>query len=436
MSKIKTFGLVALLYLVSLSGSVVLGQTYEDALRPFWTIKGFGAALLSVDQNAMIGRDLATISANPANLGLIRSPRAYLSMQYAMLNLESRLQSNSNFNTLTENYLRYNGFAFIYPADTYQGNLVFALSYEPAAQYAQVYEDKGLVTTGNQSVFINQRLNESGSMNVLKFASAVEFRENLFLGFALNFFNGTRRYDYIGIDTDTTDIYTYQRFWRQETIRPEYRGTNLDFGLAYQSDVFKFGLRLSTPLKLNVKEASSITNRELMDNGLDSTLATYYNLEYKTRYPLEVGTQLAFTLANITLSFDVSIHNWSEIEFSSDLVDENDQPIDNRINNNLSWKLRPTTDFGVGLTIPLLKNLSTQLGYRIIPRPYYELADDEKYISWMGIGLESQLEENLILGLSYLMGTGARTIYNSYFDLNSRQQFKEHQFTLSTAVLF
>ncbi len=424
--------------------SLLPAQTFEDALRPFWTIRGFGASSFAVTNGSTFSRDVSSLSLNPANLATLQRPAAYMAFQYGLFDQEGQLVPNARTSEKSENYFRHNGFGFAYPVEVYQGSFVLGFAFAPSAQYNNVVRSEGLADFESSQYYLKSAIDEIGTLNSFKLSSAVEFRENLFLGLSVNFHRGDRRYTYEGIDSDTTDAFTYSRFIRTEVIKPEYRGANIDFGLSYHTSYLAFGLRLSTPLKLSVDEVNQIREHQTYEGADPSSAEDLISYEYSVRYPMEFATNAALTLHDITLAFDFTFHNWGGLKFDSNIEEtifnEDDNSIkkttiDNRINTDIKLNLHRTTDIGVGLTLPLYKNITAKLGYRLIPRPYDNLPKNEQYNQLMGLGVEAKLQDMIILGLNYQLATGSRKIRDSYFSTTTSQKFREQQFTISTSIL-
>ncbi len=58
--------------------SVANAQSFEDALRPFWYFRSFGASSFALtNNNTATSKDISSISTNPANLGIIQRPSAF-----------------------------------------------------------------------------------------------------------------------------------------------------------------------------------------------------------------------------------------------------------------------------------------------------------------------------------------------------------------------
>ncbi len=405
-----------------------------EALRPFRSASGFGAAAFSLQHNSLIAGDISSTQSNPAFLVNTTRPKASLSANYLNHIYQSALidRGTEKSSESTTFYTDYFGFA--YPVSVYQGTLVLAISYEPSAYYSSSLHSNGTVTFSEGDVAEDMDIQESGSMNTLRLAGAVEFLPNLNLGLSLNFFNGNRSYESIKSETDINNIYSYSQFQYLEAIKPEYHGANLDMGMTYQSEYFKFGIRLSSPLKMHIYERSEFSEDYSYDNSTVWDTTEYYNIEYTSRYPWEVAPSFAIKIGALTLGADLIVHNWQDIKVDQLSNDE-------EINRDLYWNLRPTTDVGVSLAIPLGKTISTRFAYRRVPSPYAEFMREKDEIHHLfGAGVETILMKSLILGCSYQRVIGSQVVSHPYFSTPETTVYSSHSFTndrlsISLAIL-
>ena len=405
----------------------------SEALRPFWDLNGFNSAIFSLNNNTLLSTDISSSQTNPAFLSNIRSPKACLSVRYLNNDQKSILGTNypevqSNSSILHADY-----FGFAYPVPVYQGSLVFALSYTPSAYYNSALKSKGDFTiTDLGEVYEEISIKESGSLNTLRLAGAVEFLPNFNLGAALNFHGGNRHYQSVKtenedrLDTATEDFPNIQYF---ESIKPEYSGINLDLGFSFQSANLKFGCRLSTPLKLTIHELSEFRHIYNYDDGSGSDTTEYYDFEYNSRYPLEIAPSFGVKLGNFTLGLDFIIHNWRNIKVG--LLNDASE-----VNRDLNWNLRRTTDIGLSVAVPLAKTISTRFAYRLIPSPYDDIQNtDEEYHHLLGGSIETIIKNSLIVGCSYQRSFGNQTIPHAYFGTYSTQSYTNDLLSLSLAIV-
>lgn len=405
-----------------------------EALRPFWVINGFGSANFSLQHNALITGDISSTQSNPAFLINTRRPKASLSANHLKHVYQSTLMDRGSDKKAESASFHTDYFGFAYPVNVYQGTLVLAVSYEPSAYYNSALKSSGTVTFTAGDVEEEMDIKESGTMNTLRFAGAVEFMPNLNVGLSLNFFNGNRSYESVKSETDLNNLYTYSQFYYLEAIKPEYNGFNLDLGMTYQSENFKFGLRLSSPLKMHIYERSEFTKDYYYDNSTVWDTTEYYDIEYSSRYPWEIAPNFAVKIGSITLGADLIVRNWQDIEVDQLTNDE-------EINRDLYWNLRRTTDIGISLAIPLGRTISTRLAYRRVPSPYAEFMNDAEEINHLlGAGFETILLKSLILGCSYQRVVGNRVVSHPYFStaettVYSSQSFTNDRLSISLAIL-
>jgi hypothetical protein len=405
----------------------------SEAVRPFWDLNGFNSAIFSLNNNALLSTDISSSQSNPAFLSNIHSPKACLSVRYLNTAQKSILGTNNPELQSNASILHSDYFGFAYPLPVYQGSLVFALSYTPSAYYNSALKSKGDFTITNLGdVYEEISIKESGSLNTLRLAGAVEFIPNFNLGASLNFHGGNRHYQSVEtenedlLDTDTED---YPNIQYLESIKPEYSGFNMDLGFSFQSTNLKFGCRLSTPLKLTIHEISEFRYIYSYDDGTSSDTTETYDFEYNSRYPLEIAPSFGVKLGNFTLGLDFIIHNWRNIKVG--LLEDASE-----VNRDLNWNLRRTTDIGLSLAVPLAKTISTRFAYRLIPSPYDEIQNtDEEYNHLLGGSVETIIKNSLIIGCSYQRIFGNQTIPHTYFGTYSTQAYTNDLLSLSLAIV-
>ncbi|MDD5765894.1 MAG: hypothetical protein PHW79_06585 [Candidatus Marinimicrobia bacterium] len=414
----------------------------SEALRPFWSVYGFGASAFTLLNNSQLATDISSTQYNPAFLTNIKRPKASITGKRISVKQLSTLADVGKEYSASSNefYIDYIGFA--YPVPVFQGSFVMSASYTPAAYYYSSATSKGVTGTtfeeedddGNKTAHVvdtdlEYDVRESGSIDVVRIAGAVEFLKNFNMGMSVNFYNGERQYLSSETCTDIYDTLGVSSIIYTENIKPSYSGVNADFGLCYQSENYKLGLRISTPLNMAIHEVSQISQGYIYDDTeLDSVWM--YNFKYKSRYPLEIGSNFAVKIAKVTLGMDFVFHNWQKIEV--DLLEDK-----TAINRDLYWNLRNTTDISASIAIPFGNSFSTRFAYRLVQSPYAELEDsDEEYYHVIGANVETILNKSLIIGCSYQRGFGNLSNYYPYFETTTKQKYTEDRLALSLAVLF
>jgi len=436
----KIFPILTILLLLTLTSSQA--QQFDqvmssEALRPFWSVYGFGASSFTLLNNSQLAADISSTQSNPAFLTNIKRPKASISgLNISVKNMSTLEDVGKEYSASSDVFgISYIGFA--YPVPVYQGSFVLAATYSPATYFYSSVYSKGYTGATyydeNDDAHVldtdlEYDIRESGTINVFRLAGATEFMKNFNVGMSLNLYSGERSYQSSETDSDTDDNMVFNSLVYTEDIKPSYSGFNVDFGLCYQSDKYKAGLRISTPLNLSVHEVSEVAADYHYDD-VDTIYVDSYDFEYKSRYPLEIAPNFAIKIANISLGMDLIFHNWQKIEV--DLLEEKSD-----VNRDLYWNLKNTTDIGASLAIPFGKSISTRLAYRLVESPYADVADDEAYYQVIGAGIETILNKSIIVGCSYQRGFGNLSNFYPYFETTTYQKYTEDRLALSVAVLF
>ena len=427
------------------------GQTYDDAIRPFWNPQPAGSYASSLANNLTITfPGQAFFSPNPANLALTRQPALAFSLQYDHFNQNATFESRDESSNLSNRVFRFDGLAFVVPIKVYRGSWALGLSYSPTNRYHDVMASKGLLATSdNFTVFLDQRYREEGILNTFRLGTAVEFQPNLFVGLGCSFHRGYRDYNYTGTDTDLNDKYQYSRYTYQESFKPTYTGWNGDLGLIYRSRFFMFGWYLATPTYLHVTDTRSSTTEEIEDDQSVNNTAENSILEYKLRSPLGTSVAAAFLYKGYMLTCELTVRDWETLHFSSDLYLDTTftTRLDPLINRQIRNNLRTTFDVGLAFSWPLSARLQGQLGSRLVARPFVDLPEGEAYLQQLSCGIEGWLDKQIKLQLSYQLQLGQRVVYNGLFTTPdaanpgserssySRQKSQLHRLTLTLSMV-
>ena len=418
----------------------LIAQTYTDAYKPFWYLKGAGSRNTAVAYNSTAyAKGISGLISNPALIGNIKNFQGGISIFSDKINQEARLGHSSNsFNNESARISGLDNIGIIYPVPVYRGNFALGISYTNRAIYNNVSESSGWEYESDQEYryYLSESIVEEGQLNSLNIASSIEFEKNLFLGLGLHIYNGYRNFQYNGTDKDREDLYYYDDFSLEKDIETDYKGWNFSFGTLYQSDNFKWGIKVATPLQLSAKENSVIDTTMSWDDGyqFDSTL-TFKGLEYKTMFPLDISTGVSLNINNIIVTMDLSLSNWNDINFNSNLEDAGGVSADKRIEDNLSKYLTRTTNYGFGLIIPFSDFGNINCGYRLINKPIDDLKDKYKSLNLFAAGFDYQVSQTFMFSLAYQFAYG-HDQGSHYFYTDKEENYKNHRFTISTGILF
>ena len=200
-----------------------------------------------------------------------------------------------------------------------------------------------------------------------------------------------------------------------------------------------FGVNFSTPFTLKTDEKSEILEKNVTDENIEITTKNTYNILYNIKSPAVFSSGITMNFGKLELSLDMKMQNWHNMEFESDLSDIDDDgnktSTDIRINQNIRKYLKTTTDYGIGISIPINNEILLNTGYRVISRPFYDLADDEQQVHLAGIGFQIKLLNIISLGITYQTEIGKQTIEDTYFDTSTFQKYQNHKIIFSTSLI-
>ncbi|MCF7886158.1 MAG: hypothetical protein K9M80_06665 [Candidatus Marinimicrobia bacterium] len=417
-------------------------QGYVDAYEPFWYLKGTGAQATSLSYNTTAhSTGINDIVSNPALLGEAEKFKGSISLLADNFHQNARLGSSSNsFNHENSNISGLDNIGLVYPVAVYRGSFVLGLSYTNRAIYNYVSRSSTREYNYDYGYgYLTEDIEESGRLHSLNLGGALEIDKNFFVGLSLHLYNGYRDYHFTGKDEDKKDQYSneyYDDLIIEENIETDYSGWNFSIGTLYKGGNFKWGLQLKSPMTLNAKENSVIDTSMIWSDGFrfDTTL-TFKGIEYETSFPLQISTGIAFDIGNITMAMDLAIKNWNDINFNSDLEDVQGNSIDNKVEDDIGSYLTKTTNYGLSLIIPLNYQSNINAGFRSIGKPNEDLDNKYARLRLYSIGLDYDINDNFMLGISYQLADGNNNI-SQYFDTQKEENYRNHRLTISTDIIF
>ncbi|MGA8264678.1 MAG: hypothetical protein WB779_09580, partial [Ignavibacteriaceae bacterium] len=353
--------LMIFLFLVSITK--IYAQNETDALR--LAVPGLGVSARALGMgNSYIGLsdDASAAFFNPAGLGLLKKMELSGGLSYNKFNNNTTFfnQGTSESNSTT----RLNRISLAIPFPTYQGSLVFGISYYTTKDLTGSLKFNGL-NTGNNSMIqnllnsnspydynipydlfltdsvyntpINGGLNQSGSIlssgstNNWAFTGAIEVYKNLFVGLDLNIIKGsyTSNSDYYEDDTQNLyqgetnpgDLSTmdFQTFYLNRILDWNISGWDAKLGILYQfNDNARFGATVQFPKYHTIKETFTVNGSSQFGSGSSYSLdPSYYssNVKYDIVTPFELAGGFSINLKGLILSGEATMIDYSQTEF-------------------------------------------------------------------------------------------------------------------------
>lgn len=418
-------------------------QNFNDALLLSEPGLYNNARALSMGNSfTSISNDFSGVLFNPAGLGLIKKLQVS-----AGINLNSFRNQATLFGTKTSdsrNSVNLNQFGIVYPIPTLKGSLVFALGYNRVKEFNRTLEFNGFNNASNSMIqeltgefndeipitndlglafeitdpnteryirdttliggFLNQsgRVRKQGSIGKWSFASSVEVAKGLFLGGTFNILSGTYKSDSDFWEDDLNDNYgsnvelvpgdestrDFQSFYLNDIIDWDLSGWDAQLGLLYNwRDRFRFGVNVKFPSYFTIKESFFVDAQSSFGTGagfeLDPKIVD--NIEYKIRTPFEYSFGASANLRMITVSGDIKVIDYTQMEFregfDAEYRIERNREIEDLFTTALNYNI------GAEIKFPSLPVFG-RIGAMYLDSPYADDPSDfDKKFLTAGIGL-------------------------------------------------
>ncbi len=403
-------------------------QNISDALRLGLPGLGVSARALGMgDSYIGLSDDASAAFYNPAGLGLLKRIELSGNLDYNKFqNSTSFFGQNSNeSNTQT----RLNRVSLAIPFPTYQGSLVFGISYHTSKDLTGALKFNGF-NSGNNSMIqnlldsdvpydlyltdtlnqtpINGNLNQSGSIlssgsvNNLAFTGAIEVYKNFFVGINFDYITGsyTSNNDYY--EDDTHDIYQgetaagepqtrdFQTFYLNRILDWDIKGWDAKLGILYQMNNFaRFGATVQFPKFHTIKEKFTVNGRSDFNTGTSYNLSTSKysdQVEYDIVTPFELGAGFSVNITGLIVSAQATLIDYSQMEYKNakGLSDEYVAGLNKDITTTLGSVIN--LNAGAEYTIPVI-GLRLRGGFILQPSAYKNDPSeyDRKFVT-AGIG--------------------------------------------------
>jgi len=315
--------------IVLLTPTLALSQYQADFLRPF---TGYydSQSLTTAIGNATVaaGQVIPGRSSNPANLGLNRFNNIQVNFQHN--NFEGVGASSSN--------TRLGGAHGVIPIPVYRGSLVFGGGVQKVTDFSSARQRPGLSSS------------EEGGMYATELGVSYEAAENVFIGGAFHYLQGSDELSNTEPDTNTF-------------LNPKYNGYYFSFGFVNRTtEHLQIGASVHLPSNVRVREELTTWPSSTPQNSrVDS-----WNYHVTRPMAFHLGLSVLYPL--YSLFYEAEWTDWQDIEFSSNEYFEGDVAQINRDFND-SLKSTLTHHLGAALHLPSLP-LHLYGGYQYMPVPY------------------------------------------------------------------
>lgn len=459
-----------MIILILIAFTKINAQDETDALRLAQPGLGVSARALGMG-NAYIGLsdDASSAYFNPAGLGLLKKIEISGGLDY------DKFGNNTTFfnqNTSVSNSTtRLGRISLAIPFPTYQGSLVFGISYYTTSDLTGALKFNGF-NSGNNSMIqsllnsnspqdynipydlfltdtsyntpINGKLNQSGdilssgSTNNWAFTGAIEVYKNIFVGLDLNIITGSytsnndyyeddTQGNYSNIETSPGDASTmgFQTFYLNRILDWDITGWDAKLGILYQlNDNARFGATVQFPKYHTIKEKFTVNGSSQFGSGASYSLdPSYYssNVKYDIVTPFELSGGFSVNLKGLILSGQGTFIDYSQTEFRNP-DGLSDQYVAS-VNKDIKTLLRAVANLNAGLeyTIPDV-GIRLRAGFIYQPSPYQGDPSeyDRKYFT-TGIGFLANQSVGIDIGYAH----GWWKNFGDNYDVNVSRTYQD-----------
>ena len=452
-------------------------QNYNDALRLGFPGLGSNARALGMGNafNAL-SDDASASYFNPAGFALLKKMELSGGLSFTNFNNNTTFFGNQTEDNTTNTSL--NRISFALPFPTYQGSLVFGLSYHNSKDLSGIVKFDGynsgnnskiqslldtnvpydlFLTDDNYNTIINGNLNQSG--NILNsggidnwtFSGAIEVQKNFFVGGNLTVKNGSFESNSDYYEDDTKNIYPgetatgepqttdFRTFYFNNTLKWDIGGWDAKLGFLYQyEDVARFGATVQFPKTFTIKEDFNVSGSSEFGTGQVYTLNTndYSDkVSYDIITPFELTGAAAVNFKGLIVSAEATLIDYSQLKFdnpdglTSSYVADANKEIKSLLSSALSYNV------GLEYTVPTI-GLRIRGGFMNQPSAFKEDDSDfdHKYLTG---GLGFLANGTIGIDVAYAYGWW-KDIGDNYGSNVSRtfQDVKYHTVMLTTTYRF
>ncbi|MBT3478644.1 MAG: hypothetical protein HOA15_08480 [Candidatus Marinimicrobia bacterium] len=409
--------------------SILQSQSAAEAIHLLENEMGFGARSMGMGGGTTaLGDDPSGMYWNPAGLTGIRNGMFYVETNNLNYNNNTTYINETSQNPI-QKFGQFNGFGIVYPVPTVRGSMVIAIGYNRILNYDSFMSFSGFSLEDNtldfpitvdgkeeyypfsKNVQRSERAISSGGMEQLTFSFGIALSPTVSGGISISSITGREDYEFKFSQEDLQNSYVtfpadFKKYDLVQSLITKTKGWNIRGGLTgILNEWVRFGMALSLPYTMEVKENHGTDEVLIFDNGesSDANLSGYY--DYKVRVPMIYDAGFAITIESLAISTSLRYKNWGNTQFKlNDLAaDSEDYALLQEENSVLSFQYRSVMQLRVG--IEYLWEFSDSFGITLrgggglIPSPDGESKVDQSYYTF-GVGVP--LGNSMIMDVAYI----------------------------------
>ena len=200
-------------------------------------------------------------------------------------------------------------------------------------------------------------------------------------------------------------------------------------GGMYRGEYANFGISITAPTIFNVDDSWNI-----IDSFADSSINFFGSNEYRLVMPFKFNTGISSYIGNTLLTADFRLTDYSQIDFSSDILDEG-VSLDSQINRDISDSLRTTVGYSLGVEYLLpTTDLKLRLGLAKDPSPYTDDAGGDRLL--LSTGLSVLLDKQVKVDLTFVRTSWETNFSSEFFPQTIKEDASDNRFLLSLSYRY
>ncbi len=452
-----------LLFSIFLLLSILTSQSASEAIRLLENEMGFGARSLGMGgANIALGDDPSDMYWNPAGLAGIINKTFYIETNNLNYNNNTTYLNQTTNNPL-QKFGQFNGFGIAVPISTIQGSMVVAMGYNRILNYDALMSFSGFSLRDNtldfpinidgveknyqfsEKVQRSEQVLSNGGMEQLTFSFGIALSPTISGGISVSRLTGKEEYEFKFIQEDLQNTYIqfpadFNQYNLKQSLITKTSGWNIRGGLKSSlNEWVRFGISLSLPYTIHVKEHHGTDEKLTFDNGFksDTTVTGYY--DYKVDAPLVGDVGMALTSKNLAISASFRFKDWGATEFNLNNISRNsdDYALLEEENSILTFQYRSVVQLRVG--VEYLKEFNDSFGITfragggLIPSPDGDSKVDKSYTT---IGLGVPIGNTIMLDAAYIFSQWEEKSRDWYTPAGATEEVQSGRLLVNFSYLF
>jgi hypothetical protein len=291
----------------------------------------------------------------------------------------------------------------------------------------------------------SEQVISNGGMEQLTFSFGIALSSTVSGGISVSRLTGKEEYEFKFSQEDLQNTYSqfpadFNQYNLKQSLITKTSGWNIRGGLRSSlNEWLRFGIALSLPYTIHVKEQHGTDEKLTFDNGDKSDATVNGNYDYKVHAPLIGDVGMALTSENLAISASLRFKDWSATEFKLNNLSRNsdDYALLEEENSVLTFQYRPVMQLRVG--VEYLKEFNDSFGITfragggLIPSPDGDSKVDKNYTT---LGLGIPIGNAIMLDAAYIFSQWEKKSRDWYTPAGATEEVQSDRLLVNFSYLF